>query len=480
MLSFFDLFMSLTSRIAHNTAIQVAGKAISVILGLVSVGLMTRYLDQTGYGQYVTALTFMQFFGILADLGLYIIAVKKISEDDERSEEVFNNIYTLRLVSVLFFVVLAPLTVLLFHYPPIVKLGVLVLALTNLFLSMNQMLIGLYQKSLAMTRAAIGDVIGKTVMLVFVFLLILTHQPLVWFFAVYTLGSAIQFFVSLALARRFLRIRLRYNRALWLSVLEESWPIAVTIALNLIYFRADTIILSLYRPAATVGLYGASYKVLEVLIAFPAMFAGLVLPIVTKHYVEQNHERFQAALQKAFDFLALVALPMVATIFVLAHPIMRLAAGSRFTESGSILRVLIFATGSIFIGNLFGNTVVAVGAQKKMIPIYGIVAAVSLFGYLALIPKYGMWAAAGMTVATELAITLGSFWMVWQKTRVHLALGQFARTLVASFVLALALWWVRPHGLVVALLASAVACPALLVLFGALKKDHIREILPRS
>lgn len=472
--------MSLTSRIAQNTAIQVAGKAISVLFGVISVALLTRYLGQSGYGHYTTALAFMQFFGILADLGLYIITVKKISENDGRSEEMFNNIFTLRLASVLVFVVAAPLVVLFFDYPPVVKLGVAVLTLTNLFLSMNQLLVGLYQKELAMARAAIGDIIGKILTLALVIVLIATHQSLLWLCAAYTAGSAAQFFVSFGLARRFLRIHLRYDRVLWLQILRESWPIAVTIALNLIYFRADTIILSLYHPAATVGLYGASYKVLEVLIAFPAMFAGLVLPVVTKHYAQRDQLQFQATLQKAFDFLVLIALPMIAIFFVLAHPIMGLVAGSQFTESGSIVRILIFATGSIYLGNLFGNTVVAVGAQKKMIPIYAAVAVLALLGYLALIPKYGMWAAAGMTVASELAITLGSFWMVWRVSRASLSLRHFFRTLLAAAVLTLLLWWIRQFGLAVALIAAAIFTPLLLALFGALKLQHIRDVFPRS
>ncbi len=106
--------MSLTARIARNTFVQIIGKVVSVVVAAVSIGLVTRYLGQAGYGQYTTALAFVEFFGVLADLGLYIIALKKISEIGTDAEKFFNNIFTLRLISAIVFVGLAPLAVLFF------------------------------------------------------------------------------------------------------------------------------------------------------------------------------------------------------------------------------------------------------------------------------------------------------------------------------------------------------------------------------
>ena len=71
--------MSLTRRVAHNTIIQTIGKAISTMLGILVVALMTRYLGQRGFGQYSTIIAFLQIFGILVDFGLTLITVQMIS-----------------------------------------------------------------------------------------------------------------------------------------------------------------------------------------------------------------------------------------------------------------------------------------------------------------------------------------------------------------------------------------------------------------
>ncbi len=469
--------MSLTGRIAYNTLIQMVGKAGAVIFGIVSIGLLTRYLGQRGFGEYTTAITFVQFFGILADLGLYIVAVKKIAEANDDTNRLFNNIFTLRLVSALVFVGLAPLVVLFFPYPALVKQGVLLLTLTTLFLTLNQLFVGLYQKSLAMGRAAVSEIIGKAVFLGLVVLAVFFQEGLIAIFIAFLLGSAAQFVVSFMLARRYVHLRLQYDPAVWREVLHESWPVALSIALNLVYFRADTIILSLFFPAATVGLYGASYKVLEVLVAFPAMFAGLVLPLLSRHAATGDHERLVATLQKAFDFLIMVSLPMVAGLFLLAHPIMTLVAGSDFAFAGSILRVLAFAAGSIFVGNLFGNAVVALGRQRSMLPIYAVVAVCSLVGYFLLIPRFGVWGASGMTVATELAITLGSIFVVWRALRFRLSLRHAGKALFATLLMAATLVLVRSWSLAFVLPLGAAVYGVGLTIVRGIHRGMIRDVL---
>ena len=64
--------MSYTRKIAHNTIIQIIGKGISTVIGVIVIAMLTRYLGQSGFGQYTTIMAFLQFFGVLVDMGLYL------------------------------------------------------------------------------------------------------------------------------------------------------------------------------------------------------------------------------------------------------------------------------------------------------------------------------------------------------------------------------------------------------------------------
>lgn len=433
--------MSLTAKIARNTLIQIAGKGVALLFGLASVSMLTRYLGRSGFGEYTTAISFVQFFGTLADLGLYIVTVKKISDAQADVGRIFSNVFTLRIFSSLIFVVAAPLVILLFPYPAPVKMGVAILSVTNLFVQLTLVFTGLYQRALAMFRVSVAEIAGKVVVLGLTATLVLARQPLAWILTAVVAGSFVQCVLTMWFARRYIHLRLAFDFTLWREILHDSWPVALSIALNLIYFRADTIILSLFHPQATVGLYGASYKVLEVLVAFPAMFVGLVTPILAFHASAHDWQQFSATLQKGFDFLATLAIPIVAGVFLLAHPIMTFVAGAEFTASGSILRVLIFAVASIFFGTMFSNSIVAINQQRRMMKYYLIVAVFSLTGYFSLIPKFSVWGAAGMTVATEVSIMISSAFVVWKTARFRLRLTQVLRATVAALAMMAVLYF---------------------------------------
>lgn len=469
--------MSLTRQIAHNTLFQLVGKIISTGIGIVVIGLLTRYLGPHDYGQYTTVIAYLQIFAIVLDLGLYIVLVKKISEPGADIEKLTNNIFTLRLGSAILFLAAAPLVSLWFPYSDLVRWGILVTTVSYLAISLNQVLSGLFQRFLRMDQVTYGEVLGRIVLLAGTWWVIQQEGSLLWILAVVIVSNAVNFAYVFRAAKRLVPIALAFDWPLWLAVLKESWPIAISVAFNLIYFKADTIILSLFRSQSEVGIYGATYKVLEVMITLPAMFAGLVMPVLTAAYAQRNLDRFRHVQQRAFHFLSLLALPLIVGTMFIAEPLMRFVAGSEFSEAGSILRILIIATGVIFVGSLFGNTVVAVNKQRSMIMAYVIVAIVSLGGYLTIIPRFGNYGAAWMTVISELSITIASFIVVYRQTKQGLEFSGFLRALLAAAVMAGVLWLTHSWHWLAMLTLGVVAYGVAVIAFRAITNADLKEIL---
>jgi len=468
--------MSYTRKIAHNTIIQIIGKGISTIIGIVVIGMLTRYLGQAGYGQYTTIMAFLQFFGVLVDMGLYIILVKKISEPGADQNKLTSNIFTLRLISAVIFLGLAPAIILFFPYPAIIKIGVAVTAFSFLGITLNQVLAGVFQKNLRMDKIVIAEVIGRVILVGGTYFVIKQDLGLLWVMGAVVAGSLVNFMLTFLFSRQFVRIKLAFDFSVWKTIIKESWPIALSIAFNLVYFKIDTIILSLFHKEEAVGIYGASYKVLEVLTTFPAMFAGLVLPLLAGAWVAADKERFQRVLGKAFDAMTMIAIPLIVGTLFLAKPVMDLIA-PEFTDSARILQLLIFATATIFVGNLFGNTVVAINKQKTMMWLYLSVAVVSLIGYLIFIPKYSYFGAAGMTIASELMITIAAVLIVIITTKVRLSLKVFIKSTISSGVMAIVLYLLAGSNLFLLLAIGIVVYFATLLLLKGISRDVIKEII---
>jgi O-antigen/teichoic acid export membrane protein len=406
--------MSLAKKVAHNTIIQLLGKIISTILGLLALALITRYLGPTGFGQYTTVNTFLTFFAVVADLGLTLVTVQMISGHHDDENKIINNLFSLRLVSALILLALAPTLVLLFPYDSAIRFGVLITMAAFLFPALNQIIVGLFQKKLCMDRDAGAEIFSRLVLILGILISRRLNFGLNGILLSTVAAAAANFILHYLFALKFATIKLAFDTSLWKKILTKSWPLAVTIVLNLIYLRADVLILSLFRPVAEVGLYGATYKVIDVLTTMPFMFAGLILPILTAAWVEHNQDYFKKVLQKSFDFMAIVAIPLIIGAQFLAGPIMTLTAGQDFAAAGPILRLLIFAVAAIFLGTMFSHAVIALDKQKKMIIFYVFTSISSLIAYFLLIPKFSYFGAAAVTIYSELLIAIFSAWCIYK------------------------------------------------------------------
>jgi O-antigen/teichoic acid export membrane protein len=281
--------MKLSTKVAYNTIIQTVGKILSTILGLAIVAVMTRYLGQTGFGEYTTVMTFLSFFAILADLGLTLVTAQSISAVNQKSEENFilGNLFGLRLASAFIFLSFGPLAVIFFPYGPDIKIGVLLASFSFFFIALNQVFIGLFQKYLRLDKAAIAEVASRIFLLLAIITSAKLNLGLSGILIVTSLSSFLSFLLNYSFSRKFAHIKIIFSLKYWRLILSKSWPLAITILFNLIYLKADTLLLSLIkRPSslgliAEVGIYGAAYKVIDVLITFPFMFAGIILPILT-------------------------------------------------------------------------------------------------------------------------------------------------------------------------------------------------------
>ncbi|MBI5254479.1 oligosaccharide flippase family protein, partial [Candidatus Falkowbacteria bacterium] len=163
---------------------------------------------------------------------------------------------------------------------------------------------------------------------------------------------------------KWLKLRPAFDWQIWKEIWHRSWPFALSISLNLIYLKGDTIILSLFRPQTEVGLYGATYRILDILTMIPTLIMGVALPVLTRFWLE-NKKEFYVLMQKVFDVFLILAVPVILGTMLIADKVMVFVAGQEFFAAGAILRVLIFAAGAILLNGLSGYAVVALNQQRK-------------------------------------------------------------------------------------------------------------------
>lgn len=472
--------MSRTATIAKNTVVQVVGRAIGTMLGLVTLGVMTRYLGTSGYGAFTTVTSFLQIFGILVDFGLSLTTVAMVTEHAGERDRVASNIFTLRLISAAFFFLLAPAAVLLFPYGPDIKAGVGIAAASFFMIAVNQVLTGVLQTEMRMARAASAEVLGRAGLLFGALATAYWDLGLGWMLGALVLGNGLTAFWNWLLVRKLVRLAWRFDRDVWKEIFSRSWPIAVSISFNLVYLMGGVITLSLTRPQEEVGLYGAARKILDVLTVVPIMFMGLVLPLLVKARHEGFATDWNRILQKAFDFMAVLALPLVAGTIVVGHDLMIFLASDEFSAAGPLLLILILACASVFFGSLFGHAVIAVKKQRPMIWGYAATALLAVILNVALVPRYGAAAAAWVTFVTEACIACATYFMIWRTTGFVPRFGAALRALLAAVGMALFVFVLPDIHVLLKTVLGMGAYAVLALAFRAVDRQVVNELLSRD
>lgn len=471
--------MSTSRKIAYNVVFSAAAKVVGTVLALVGIGFITRYLGKEGFGDYSTVLAFFFFFGAVADLGLYTVSTREISRPGSDEKKILGNVFSIRLVCSLVIVAASFLMVLFLPYSSAVKTGIILAALAYVFSSGYSVLIGLFQKRLAMDKVAIGELAGKVFQVAAVVLAVKYDLGFMAIIGALLLNMIVGFLIVFVWSRRYLKFRPAFDFSFWRKFLKESYPVGISAVIVFAYFKLDTILLSILRTNADVGIYNAAYKVLENISFFPAMVVGLVMPIMSRYIFDQR-EKFALVADKTFKVFLIITVPLFTGTVFLADGIIRLIGGQGFFESVVVLQLLAAAIVFIFFGNFFTNIIIAGNLQKKLM---GILLACAVFNVslnLYLIPRFSFVGAAITSSLTEGLVVLFSGYIAWKNLKYFPSFSKIFPIVISGAGMALVFYFLRGLNFFSLAALGVLAYGVFLWLFRVVSLGEIRSLVGKK
>jgi len=470
--------MAIARKIAYNVVFNVVAKVCSTALALVAIGFITRYLGKEGFGDYATVIAFFSFFGSIADLGLYAIAAREISRKGADEQHIISNVFTLRIFISFIVFLLTPLIILLLPYSHEVKVGIMVAAASFVFSSTYMVLNGVFQKHLAMDRVALAEIIGKTAQLIIVIVAVRNNLGFIAITSSILVAMVINSLLVIFLARKYVRLSLRFDFAYWKKFLRESLPLGISVIVTFAYFKLDTILLSVLKTNAEVGIYNAAYKVIENLTFFPAMIVGLMLPLMSRHIFSDKKE-FERISNETFKVFIILIVPLAIGALFLSNQIISLIGGSGFAESAGVLRILIFALVFIFFGNFFNNILIAASQQKKLMYALSICAIFNITLNFLLIPRFSYTGAAATSVATEMLVVILTMLLTAKYVKYVPKTKHVLKILVSGAGMAIFLFLFKEHNFFLLVIGGAIIYSLLLWLTKTITPQELLSIFSK-
>lgn len=391
-----------------NTIVQIGGKAISVAMGLVTTGILTRKLAVDNYGNFILITSTFVFLDALADFGTKIMGVRELAAGSEKQ---IKGIFWLRTVMMVIATMLGGLMIVFWSgYGDFRKeawVSLLMIGLTSLagFLEI------VWQAKLKMGKKVAVDLLFPLLFLVWI--ITVSRISLIGVLMMYVLARAISLMWGYWWVKNDFKIKELgiINKQELINAFKLSWPMGVYMLAFASYDRVvDSMMIKTMLGAKEVAWYGLGYKIYGVLIQPAYFFVNSIFPLLSSK-IEGKKKLFQ---ESAGILLGGVLL-LIGVVETLAPWMVNTLAGDGFEPTILVVRILVIACLFSYLGHLVGFTLISRGGQKDLLKVAMVGLIFNVTMNLILIPRYGINGAAMVTVGNEV-LGLGVMgWMLGRK-----------------------------------------------------------------
>ena len=398
--------MNQIKKLSFQTLWQLINKAISSLTTFFILGLIARHYSSSSIGVYTLALTYLAMFYLLSDFGFNAHVLPFLKQ--ENAQEIWRKLFGLRILWSLLLTVLAVaiLPLLPFSkgaFPYAVVLGSLAILGNSLFITATSV----FQSKLSLGLSSMASSLGIIFMTILMYIFVSSGLPVIFLLLAQTLGWFFTGTFSLVFLGRFYKtITPLFDFEFMKGFFIETWPISLTLALNLVYFRFDSFVLSSIKSFQDVGVYNIAYSVFQSALVMPAFIMNGLYPLMVDE-LHANRSNFFKYFKKALIYLLGLSVLGTITTLILAPFIMSLILGRLNTPGApESLRILSLGFPVYFLTALFMWTFVTLKKYKSMAFIYtgGLLLNMALNLYY--IPKYSYIASSWITVISELLILI--------------------------------------------------------------------------
>jgi O-antigen/teichoic acid export membrane protein len=416
----------LTQRLARNLAMQSGTQIMTLVLSVISVGVLTRELTVAAYGgfNYMLAVIYMGL--TLADLGVTTILVREVAQAPERTEELIQSTLSLKLLMALV-AMLGSWVLALVMLEGEVRWAVVIFSLVLPLQAMTLPHVVLRARVL-IKRAVIPEVANRVTGFVCMVGAVYAGYGLVGAATGLIIGELAGLTAILWVTREFVRPIPRVDAGAWRIILRASMALGGVSILGALVNRLDYFMLERIGSFVDVGFYGAAYRLPNLLERFPLLVMGTLYPLMSR-LAAQNPIELREVYRWTLVRAALVSVPVVAIVSYAAPWIIAAWNGPDYAAAVTPMRWLMVSTGCMYLSVVASNLLIALGRVHGSLSAWLVAAPVNALMNWWAIPRYG---ATGAAAATAVSFALAMIISLWMAERQLIrAIGAPAETAVS-------------------------------------------------
>ncbi|MBP3300554.1 MAG: flippase [Clostridia bacterium] len=389
-----------------NTVFSILKSVSSVIFPLITFPYISRVLLPDNVGKISFSNSYVNYFLLLATLGVTAYAVRELSrvrEDKKAFEKLAGQIFSINVITMA--VAYLCLFLSLIFLRPLDDYRDLIILQSSLLLCAT---VGTDWVNSAMedfSYITIRAIAFQLISLVAMFLFVREPDDYVIyaFISVFPTGGAN--ILNLWYCRRFCKIRFTLHPD-WKRHFSPILQLFVMQLAQVVFSNADILMLGLIHSDYEVGVYTVAVRIYTILTQLLASVFLVVLPRLSAYYGENDYEKINPLLRKILGFLVAFGFPCLVGTACLSREIVTIIGGEAYLGAAPVLQLLMVALFFALLGGNFIGNVILIPSRREKTFLYVccITAVLNVVLNGILIPFLGILGAAIATAASSFAI----------------------------------------------------------------------------
>ncbi|MGA2775282.1 MAG: flippase [Candidatus Omnitrophota bacterium] len=334
--------MNEAKLIFKNSLWLVIGEIISKIAIFFLMVILARKVEVSDFGKYNLAVSVATIFSFIGDLGLNIFLFRETARNRGLLSKYVSNILAMRLILSIIFLAIVYFFTKIFHYSSDVARLIYLFSGWLCFMNLTFVFRTSFKAMEIMKWDAIANILDNILRLAITVVLLSIGLNVLGVGIAYFLSGVMAFLFCLFIfIRYFTKFNFKLDFSLWFVALKEMPSLSLVAILIPMFGMFDLIILAHFKGEEAVGLYGASLKLVLMLILIPGLITQAAFPKLSQQAFK-NEDKFRSSVSYLVKTIFIFSTLASLVIFLLSNYIIHLVYGAKYLTSARVLQILIW------------------------------------------------------------------------------------------------------------------------------------------
>jgi O-antigen/teichoic acid export membrane protein len=474
--------MNTVKTIAKNTGVLGISQVITAILGFALLIYIARYLGEAGFGKYSFAVSFTALFVIVADLGISNLIIRELARNKELTNEYLTNVSLIKLLlSFLAFGFIA-LTIHLMNYPQDTTYAVYLFGIYTILTSFALTFRSIFQAFERMEYVAAVMIIEKIILISLVLFVFFSGYGLIELGYAHIIAGIVDVTLSFSIVWiKIAKPKLTVDFPLWKTLISGSIPFGLNVLFGVLFFKIDTVMLSVLKGDAAVGIYNAAYIPLLALGVIPGVFIAALYPVMSRYFISSK-DSLETFTSLSSKYMAIIGFPIAIGCFILADRFIALFYVNQYSASIIAFQILALFIPLRFVSSITGTLLTSINRQSLRTVSVGLSALFNIILNATMIPYLSYIGASIATVLSEIFLYFVFIYLItkhYKKLELHT---HFIKPFIASLLVGAFVFHFKDINLLLLIILAGLLYFAILLLLRAFTPEdkHIFKQLVKK